>query len=731
VFILLNGSVKLETKLVPLKEAIGYTAPEKLKGGTTDHRGDVFSLGVVMWEALTHARLFSGATEAEMKTAVLESELHPPSEHNANIPSELDAICMKALARDPDQRHATAKALAVEIEGVLRDAGYGRTNEPIAAYVVKLPNGVRKRVGARATQPPPVVTPEPPKLESAVSAGLAAAPVESKPTAPKLPEDSKTSTIIGISSTRREPAKKPDADTLVDAPSLAKSGAGANTVMGVPSLAASLPDAKPGTATVMGVPSLAASLPDAKPGTATVMGVPSLAAVLPEVKAPPPSPAGSIPDMKAAEEPVLLTPKPPKLPNGPGTHKVPAAVAQAVTQAVPAAPIVPATAVDEASAESKSPDPAEAVSLPRAKSETGPQDQLNRWAWSTDSHPALDDDPLDDIPPPSKRPLFIAIGAAAGVLGLIAVIAFAAGGSNDKDKKDQQAQTETTPEQQATPPAEPAKPDQVAQAEPAKAEPSEPPKPEVASTDPVPPPTTAPTAPSTPDTITAAAPATPAPPPTTTPPPASPAPAPPTPAPPTPAPPTPAPPAPAPPTATPAPPPSVVAKIDSKVDAKTAAKTDVKTDPKVEAKTAKTDPKAAKTEPKTVARTDPKPAAKAEPPKPKTAAKTPPKPTRVATKAKPVDPYGDVPVKTGNAEASYRAGLQAFARGDTGSALTSLKSAANENPRFAPTYRGLGLVYEKMGDRGQAARAYRRYLQLAPNAGDAEVIRGRLERLGS
>jgi len=196
VFILLNGSVKLETKLVPLKDAIGYSAPEKLKGGTTDHRSDVFSLGVVMWEALTHARLFSGATEAEMKKSVLDSELHPPSEHNANIPSELDAICMKALARDPDQRHATAKALAVEIEGVLRDAGYGRTNEPIAAYVVKLPNGVRKRVGARATQPPPVVAPEPPKLESAVSAGLAAAPVEAKPAAPKPPEDSKTSTMI-------------------------------------------------------------------------------------------------------------------------------------------------------------------------------------------------------------------------------------------------------------------------------------------------------------------------------------------------------------------------------------------------------------------------------------------------------------------------------------------------------------------------------------------------------
>ena len=263
VFILLNGSVKLETKLVPLKEAIGYTAPEKLKGGTSDHRTDVFSLGVVMWEALTHAKLFSGTSEAEMKASVLESEVHPPSESNANIPSELDAICMKALARDPDQRYATAKAMAVEIEGVLRDAGYGRTNEPIAAYVVKLPNDARKPLRKRETQPPPTV----PKLETAVSAGLAAAPVTAPappvvPSPPKLPEESKTSTIIGISAMAREPAKKPDSDTVVDAPNLAKSNAGANTVMGVPSLAASLPDTRSGTATVMGVPSLAALLPE-------------------------------------------------------------------------------------------------------------------------------------------------------------------------------------------------------------------------------------------------------------------------------------------------------------------------------------------------------------------------------------------------------------------------------------------------------------------------------------
>jgi Flp pilus assembly protein TadD len=131
------------------------------------------------------------------------------------------------------------------------------------------------------------------------------------------------------------------------------------------------------------------------------------------------------------------------------------------------------------------------------------------------------------------------------------------------------------------------------------------------------------------------------------------------------------------------------------------------TQPKAEpaTKTTKTEPKAiAKTEKAT---TKTAKAAKAEP---KTVAKAEPK---------------------GNYEAAYRTGLQQFARGETSAALASLRSALAGNPNYAPTWRGLGLVFEKMGERDQARAAFRRYLQLAPGAGDADNIRGRLERLGS
>jgi Tfp pilus assembly protein PilF len=75
--------------------------------------------------------------------------------------------------------------------------------------------------------------------------------------------------------------------------------------------------------------------------------------------------------------------------------------------------------------------------------------------------------------------------------------------------------------------------------------------------------------------------------------------------------------------------------------------------------------------------------------------------------------------------------LQAFARGDTTAALASLRQSLAANRNYAPTWRGLGLVFEKMGEKDQARSAYKRYLELAPSAGDVEIIKGRLERLGS
>jgi len=97
----------------------------------------------------------------------------------------------------------------------------------------------------------------------------------------------------------------------------------------------------------------------------------------------------------------------------------------------------------------------------------------------------------------------------------------------------------------------------------------------------------------------------------------------------------------------------------------------------------------------------------------------------------PVVAEGPSPTAKADAETAYRQGLQLFARGDANGALTSLRVSLASNPSYAPTWRGLGLVFEKMGEKDQARAAFKRYLQLAPGAGDADQIRNRMERLGS
>ena len=95
----------------------------------------------------------------------------------------------------------------------------------------------------------------------------------------------------------------------------------------------------------------------------------------------------------------------------------------------------------------------------------------------------------------------------------------------------------------------------------------------------------------------------------------------------------------------------------------------------------------------------------------------------------PVDPYAEPKKPSVDANAAYKAGIQQFARGDSNGALSTFKQSLAAHPDFAPTWRGIGMVYEKLGKRSQAKNAFKRYLTLAPSAGDAESIRERMERL--
>jgi serine/threonine-protein kinase len=105
-----------ETKSGSLKGKYGYMSPEQVKAQSVDRRADLFSAGVVLWEALTGARLFRGETEFDTIRRISEAPIPPPSSLAPSVPAGLDAVALKALARDREQRFQTAAEFLEALE---------------------------------------------------------------------------------------------------------------------------------------------------------------------------------------------------------------------------------------------------------------------------------------------------------------------------------------------------------------------------------------------------------------------------------------------------------------------------------------------------------------------------------------------------------------------------------------------------------------------------------------
>lgn len=115
------GIAKIPTALDPLTEAgkilgsLRYMSPEQiLAADSTDPRGDVWSLGVVLYELLTAARLFRGDSELQVANGILNASVAPPSSV-VDVPPRVDAIVMRCLERDRSKRFADARELAAAL----------------------------------------------------------------------------------------------------------------------------------------------------------------------------------------------------------------------------------------------------------------------------------------------------------------------------------------------------------------------------------------------------------------------------------------------------------------------------------------------------------------------------------------------------------------------------------------------------------------------------------------
>ncbi|WP_437623032.1 serine/threonine-protein kinase [Sorangium sp. So ce1151] len=114
-----------------LKGKIAYMSPEQIAGEPLDRRADVYAAGVVLWETLTGERLFEGRGEALSILRLLQAGVDPPSARRPGVPPELEAITLRALAREPEDRYPTARAMALALEAT----GMAASTSEVGAWV--------------------------------------------------------------------------------------------------------------------------------------------------------------------------------------------------------------------------------------------------------------------------------------------------------------------------------------------------------------------------------------------------------------------------------------------------------------------------------------------------------------------------------------------------------------------------------------------------------------------
>jgi serine/threonine-protein kinase len=139
-----KAELAAEQRPEDFKGKLEYMAPEQAMRKDVDRRADIFSVGVMLFEALTRRRLYrKGDPKHEM---LVQARLPNVLEVAPTAPKRLAAICDKAMASDPDDRYATADAMADDIEEWLGNTTQHVSARDVGSYVAEKFEGTRKRI---------------------------------------------------------------------------------------------------------------------------------------------------------------------------------------------------------------------------------------------------------------------------------------------------------------------------------------------------------------------------------------------------------------------------------------------------------------------------------------------------------------------------------------------------------------------------------------------------------
>ena len=129
---------------------VSYMSPEQAEGQSIDHRSDVFSLGIILYEMATGKRPFSGKTNISTLSAIIKDNPPSVSELKHTLPRHLGRIINRCLAKEPERRYQSVLDVRNELEGLMGEVSSGDVHIPAAERRPRIVSGKTARIGALA-----------------------------------------------------------------------------------------------------------------------------------------------------------------------------------------------------------------------------------------------------------------------------------------------------------------------------------------------------------------------------------------------------------------------------------------------------------------------------------------------------------------------------------------------------------------------------------------------------
>jgi serine/threonine protein kinase len=180
-----------ETRTDQIKGKVAYMSPEQLAKGAIDRRADVYSAAVVLWETITGERLFKADDVPSLVYAIINEEVRKPSEIVPDLPRGLDAVVMKGLEREAENRWSSAREMAAALEEVLQPAPAREIGEwvhSVAGDALDWRQELVHRIESETSSsiPPPMIRRDSPVPREVTSGVVATADDDGRDQAPTI-----------------------------------------------------------------------------------------------------------------------------------------------------------------------------------------------------------------------------------------------------------------------------------------------------------------------------------------------------------------------------------------------------------------------------------------------------------------------------------------------------------------------------------------------------------------